>query len=233
MKITAIIPCRSGSKGIIDKNIKLYKNKPLIAHSIELALKCDRIDDVVVSTDSEKYADIARKYGAKVPFLRPPEISGDLSSDFDFLYHYLIFSKDDPNLIVQLRPTYPNRSLGLLNKCLDKMMKNMQFDSLRTVVPFEKSPYKMYQINNNQLLPLFKYVNDINEPYNQARQMLPQCYLHNGCIDIIKSSTILKKKSCSGDLILPFIMNNQELYDIDSLEDWTKAENACLENVTI
>jgi CMP-N,N'-diacetyllegionaminic acid synthase len=182
-KILCIIPARSGSKGIIHKNIKIFRGKPLLAWSIEHALKCKYSKNmrIIVSTDSKEYVEIAKKWGADVPFLRPKEISGDLSTDYECIKHAIEWLKINenynPNIILQLRPTQPCRKIEDINKCLDIFIHNYNnYDSLRTVVPFEKSPYKMYTIdlNNIMLKPLFNKVNEINEPYNQCRQILPQ-----------------------------------------------------------
>ena len=229
LKIVALIPARSGSKGIPDKNIKEYHNLPLITHSINIAKKSTYITDIVVSTDSEEYKEICEKNGAKCPFLRPAEISGDLSTDYEFIKHYVEWMQNNdykniPDLIIQLRPTYPNRRIFDLNKCIQILIENQEYTSLRTVIPYEKSPYKMYLTENNTLKPLFEEVNELNEPYNRCRQDLPTTYLHNGCIDIIRTSSFIKYNSITGPKIYAYIMDKEEVNDIDSLEDWEKSE---------
>jgi CMP-N,N'-diacetyllegionaminic acid synthase len=231
MKIIAIIPARSGSKGIPDKNIKLYKEKPLLAHSILQALQSKHITEVYVSTDSIQYKEIALQYGALVPFLRPSEFSDDLSPDIDLFKHFLEYYQENnnetyPDIIVQLRPTYPNRTVELLDNCIETFINNYDsYDSLRTVIPLNKSPYKMYYIGEqNLLIPYLLTYKDIIEPYNQARQLLPQTYLHNGCIDIIKSHTIINKNLLSGNNIYPFVMDENENNDIDTEEDLINSE---------
>jgi CMP-N,N'-diacetyllegionaminic acid synthase len=231
MKILALIPARSGSKGIKGKNIKLFNGKPLIHWSINLAKKCKHITRVICSTDSFDIAKIANESGAEIPFLRPKKISQDLSTDFDFIHHCLKYLYENetykPDLIIQLRPTYPTRNLEILNKSIELFKKNYDnYDSLRTVIKNEKSPFKMYIINKHNLQPLFKTINNIKEPYNKCRQELPITYLHNGYIDIMKYDTIMKLNSVTGDKIYPFIMNKNEYHDIDTLEDWEKAENS-------
>ena len=228
--ILCIIPARSGSKGLPDKNIKEFRRHPLLSWSITQALHSKHYMKIVVSTDSEQYAKIARKYGAEVPFIRPSEISGDLSTDYECIKHCVEWleknEKYTPDIILQLRPTQPCRNIETINKCLDIFIENLDnYDSLRTVIKIDKSPYKMYQIdtNNNKLIPLFNEFKDIKEPYNQCRQILPECYLHNGYIDILKIET-LKNGSISGNNIYPYLMNKDEDIDIDTLEDWKKAE---------
>jgi len=231
LKILCIIPARSGSKSLPHKNIKNFNGKPLMAWSIEQSKECKYKNQIkiVVSTDSEKYRDIAVKWGAEVPFIRPQEISGDLSTDYECIKHAVIWLSENenykPDIILQLRPTQPCRKVEDINKCLELFLENRNnYDSLRTVVEFEKSPYKMYTIHsNNELQPLHKKVNVIKEPYNQSRQVLPKTYLHNGYIDIFNTE-ILEKETISGDKIYPYIMNKNDTIDIDTIDDWEKAE---------
>jgi N-acylneuraminate cytidylyltransferase len=234
MRILCIIPARSGSKGIPDKNIKILNNKPLLCHSIDQAQKSKYFINkqmrVIVSTDSTNYAKIAKENGAEIPILRPVEIAGDLSTDYEFIKHmvdYLIESeKYYPDIILQLRPTQPIRKVDDIDKCLDIFIeKYEELDSLRTVVPFEKSPIKMYKIEDNNLIPFFPLLvledKIMFEPFNQPRQLLPQSFLHNGYIDILKPS-ILESGGISGNKIYPYIMNKEDTIDIDTLEDWNK-----------
>lgn len=233
LKILCLIPARSGSKGIPHKNIKLLNGKPLLCYSIDQAKNCSYIKNmrVVVTTDSEEYAEIAKAHGAEVPFIRPKEISQDLSTDLEFIQHALKwFDENDnytPDIILQLRPTQPHRKISDINATLAMFIEKMaSYDSLRTVVEFDKSPYKMYRISSEhkRLNPLFDCVDDIdNEPFNQCRQLLPKTYLHNGYIDILKAS-IVKDNKISGEKILPYIMKKTDTIDIDTENDWKKAE---------
>ncbi len=228
MKIVALIPARGGSKGLIDKNIKSYRGKPLIYYSINLAKYCKYITDIVVTTDYDNIKEVALKYGARVPFKRPSEISQDLSRDEEFIDHYLNWTRQNepenmPDLIVQLRPTYPNRRLNVLDFCIEIMMKNPSFTSLRTVTEYDKSPFKMYTIGD-RLIPLFEKVDGLNEPYNRCRQELPKTYLHNGYIDIIRVKSYFEQKSITGNMIYPYIMDKNEVDDIDNEIDWCRSE---------
>ena len=229
IKILCIIPARSGSKGIPNKNIKLFNKQPLLYWSISQAQQLKYNVRILLSTDSEEYRKIAIKYGAEVPFLRPKEISDDTSTDYEFIKHaidwYKINKNYIPDVILQLRPTYPTRNVQIIDECLTIFLKNRHiYDSLRTVIPTYKSPYKMYVINDTILTPLFKEVNNIKEPYNQCRQILPKVYLHNGYIDILNTS-IVNNKTISGNKIYPYIMSKEEYHDIDTIDDWEKAEN--------
>ena len=235
MKILCLIPARSGSKGIKDKNIKLFKKKQLLFWSMAKALNSSFVKQmrIIVSTDSLLYGKIAINNGAEVPFLRPKEISKDLSTDKEFIIYTIERLKKDegyePDLILQLRPTYPLRKIKIIDDCIQKFIDNYtKYDSLRTIVPFNKSPFKMYTLENNNLKPLFRntIINDriFSEPYNECRQNLPDTYLHNGYVDILKTS-ILKNNVISGDKIYGYLMSEDETHDIDYLEDWNICEN--------
>ena len=233
-KIMCIIPARSGSKGIPHKNIKMFKGLPLLAWSIKQARESKYADNIriIVSTDSLEYQKIAINSGAECPFLRPSEISKDLSTDYECISHCINWLNTNenytPDIILQLRPTQPCRKVDDIDKCLDIFIeKYNEYDSLRTVVEFEKSPYKMYSVddNSNYLRPLFNEVNKIKEPFNQCRQVLPTAYLHNGYIDIIKTD-ILNTGTISGTKIYPYIMDKKDTIDIDTMNDWHKAEKS-------
>ena len=230
MKILCIIPARSGSKGIPHKNIKLFHEKPLLSWCISQAQQSKYNMRIIVSTDSQQYATIANNHGAETPFLRPSEISQDLSTDYECIKHCLDWLKNNenyiPDIVLQLRPTQPLRKIETIDKCLDIFVENRNnYSSLRTVVEFQKSPYKMYNIIDNQLLPLFTEINNIKEPYNQCRQVLPKTYLHNGYIDIFNAD-IIHDNTISGLSIYPYVMNKNDVIDIDNNDDWIKAENS-------
>lgn len=228
MDILCIIPARSGSKELPHKNIKNYKGHPLLTHSI-IQAKQSRYDmRIVVSTDSKEYAGIAKMYGAEIPFLRPTEISNDLSTDYECIDHCLKYLKEhdnyEPDIVLQLRPTQPERTIKHIDDCLERFIQvRHEYDSLRTVIPIDKSPYKMYLIGDQTLIPLFKEVDGIAEPYNRCRQELPQAYLHNGYIDIMNYDTIANQKSVTGNKIYPYVMDSEDKIDIDTQRDWIMA----------
>lgn len=230
MKILVVIPARSGSKGIKDKNIKSFLGKPLMVWSIEQAQKSKYSNNmkIVVSTDSEKYQKIALAANAECPFLRPEEISGDLSTDYECINHCVNYYNKEliyhPDIILHLRPTQPCRKVYDIDTCIELFEKHIhKYDSLRTVVEIEKTPYKMYQIENEYLKPLFTKYNEEIEPFNKGRQIFPKVYLHNGYIDILKPSLLVENK-LSGERIYPYVMNKHDTVDIDMEEDWVKAE---------
>ena len=229
LKILVIIPARSGSKGIKNKNIMNFRGKPLLAWSVEQALasRFSNAMKIIVSTDSDEYKKIAESYGAEVPFLRPSEISGDFSTDYECFLHCHEWLKKNQDyhadIIVHLRPTQPCRSVEVLDSCIAKFIENYKYyDSLRSVIPQEKSPCKMYYVNRDDVLvPILEKWENLKEPFNLGRQQLPQFYLHNGYVDILKAS-VLSGGSVTGQRIYPFVMDKTDNVDIDSLEDLEK-----------
>lgn len=222
----ALIPARSGSRSIKDKNILEFRGKPLLAHSVEQALNSQYIDKVYLSTDSPKYAEIGKFYGAEVPFLRPESISGDFSTDYEVFEHFLSFLKNE-NLVqadvyIHLRPTYPTRTTEMLDRAIVHFMKHFnEADSLRSVTEPPITPYKMWRPDGEYLKPLL-YVKGIKELYNMPRQKLPKVYFQNACIDMMKAETLTEKKSMTGERILAFEMDASEIHDIDTMEDFQR-----------
>lgn len=221
--VLAIIPARSGSKSVVDKNIRNIAGKPMIAYSIEHGLKAECIDRVIVSTDSEKYADISREYGAEVPFIRPAEYATDTSLDIDVFRHALTFLKEnegyEPELVVQLRPTYPIRRINDIEAMVKYMKEHSDVDSMRCIAPAKEIAYKMwFKDDEGMLSPI---MTDIPECYNMPRQQLPKIYYQNACIDVVRAKVILEQNSMSGKKIAGYEMD--ENFDIDTEEEFKRA----------
>ncbi len=218
MHILAVIPARSGSKKVVNKNIRLINGIPLFAYSILHAHHSDLINRIIVSTDSIKYRNIAKKYNAEVPFLRPDNISGDYSTDFEVFKHLLSWLKKNenyvPDILVHLRPTYPYRKAEDIDLMIKMLIEN-DVDAVRSIAPAKENPFKMWLLEeNNTIKPLISKVYKINEPYNSPRQLLPTPYIQNASIDVLWSKTVLVKGSMTGKKILGYVMNHN--YDIDN-----------------
>ena len=216
--ILAVIPARGNSKSIKNKNIKLLFGKPLIYYSISIAKRSKLINRVIVSSESKKIINIAKKYGAEAPFTRPKKFSKDNSKDLGVFLHCLKWLKKNenyiPDLIVHLRPTYPIRSVNVVNKAIKFALKNRNYDSIRSVCEPFQNPYKMWYLNNNNLLtPILGSFK--RELYNFPRQKLKKTYWQNTYLDIIKYNTIKNKKSMTGKKIIPFILSPNSIFDID------------------
>jgi CMP-N-acetylneuraminic acid synthetase len=226
MKILAFIPARSGSKRIPNKNIKLLNGKPLIAYTIEAAKNSKFINRIIVSTDSEQIAEIAKKYGAEVPFLRPANISNADSTEMEFFEHALNwFSANEnyePDLNVLLYPTSPFRKTESIDRAISEMLKHPQADSLRSIRLCSEHPYKMWIIKDDLLKSFVKA--EIPDMHTFSYHLLPKVYIQNASIYITRPSTIKDKKSPTGDIIIPFIMDEMESQDINAEIDFYVAE---------
>ena len=223
-KILAIIPCRSGSKGIKNKNIISVFGKPLLYYTIFFAQQCKFIDRIIVSTDSNKYKKIIEKCGINVPFLRPKNISKDFSLDIEVFKHALTWLKQNdsyvPDLVVHLRPTCPIRRIKTLKKAVDIINKVKKIDSVRSISPISESAYKMWFMKNNSMIKTIA-VNNSNykEPHNAPRQKLKKSYLQNSVYDIVRTK-IIKKNLLSGKNVYGLVTN--DTIDIDNKADLKK-----------
>ena len=222
----AIIPARSGSKGVPRKNIKLLGEIPLFAYSIIAAKMMPSVSRVIVSTDSEEYAEIAKEYGAEVPFLRPNEISGDKSTDFDLFLHALNWFKDNENLIpdyiLHLRPTTPLRNPQIMEDAVRLFIENKNLaSSLRSGHSAPESPYKWFLKDDNNY---FKGLRDdlTPEKVNLPRQSFPSVYIPDGYIDILKSDVILTTGTLHGDKMLVF--ESPFCVEVDTKDDFEYLE---------
>ena len=225
--IIGIIPARGGSKGVPRKNIIPLAGKPLIAYSIEDSLNCSLINRTIVSTDDPEIAEVARNYGAEVPFLRPSELAQDDTSDFPVFLHALEWLQANegisPDILVQLRPTTPLRPPGIIERSIKMLLENLEADCVRTVRESPLTPHKMWQSKEGYIKPFIQL--DDQESYNMPRQMLPKVFQHDGVLDVIRTSTILEKKYVTGTRILPLIMDESFLVvDIDRPIDLLIAE---------
>lgn len=227
--VLAIIPARGGSKSIPRKNIRLLGGHPLIAYSIAAGRAAQTVTRLLVSTDDEEIAAVARQYGAEAPFLRPAEHSQDNTPDLPVFRHALDWLREHenyrPGIVVQLRPTSPFRRVSHIDGSVRLLQAHPEADAVRTVcVPFQ-NPFKMWRIDaSGWMQPLGRELGVSVEPYNQPRQALPDVYWQTGYVDACRSATILEKGSMTGERILPLVLDPAEWIDIDSPDDWRRAE---------
>lgn len=227
--ILALIPARGGSKGIPRKNIRDFASYPLIAWSITAGLQAHTVNRVIVSTDDEEIAAVARQYGAETPFMRPHELAQDRTNDLPVFEHALKWLEDiesyKPDIVVQLRPTSPIRPKDCVDDAVRILIENSDADSVRGVVSAGQNPHKMWRFNgyDKPMKPLLE-VEGISEPYNAPRQILPPVYWQTGHIDVIRTSTITRKHSLTGSVVYPLVIDARYTVDIDTLADWTKYE---------
>jgi YrbI family 3-deoxy-D-manno-octulosonate 8-phosphate phosphatase len=228
-EILALIPARGGSKGIPRKNIRDFAGYPLIAWSIAAAKQAACVTRLIVSTDAEEIAAVAREYGAETPFLRPSELAQDQTTDLPVFEHALKWLEENesyrPDIVVQLRPTSPIRPRDCVDRSVKTLVEHADADCVRGVVPAGQNPHKMWRFAGEEqpMRPLLQ-VDGITEPYNAPRQILPPVYWQTGHIDAIRVSTIMQKKSLTGDVIYPLVIDPRYTVDIDNLSDWAKYE---------
>lgn len=227
LKALAIIPARGGSKGIKRKNLIPFKGKPLVVHSICHALASALVDRVLVSTDDEEIRQVALENGAEAPFLRPAELAEDHVLDLPVFEHALTWLKQNegyvPDVVVHLRPTAPYRKSVWIDDAVKLLIDHPEADSVRSVSEPDKHPYRMFTIDRAGFLdPIMKHEHPI--PYLLRRQDLPAVYFYNCVIDVTRPDTIFGKNSMTGDRILPYIMNPDDVIDIDSPRDLKIAE---------
>lgn len=228
-EVLALIPARGGSKSIPRKNIVDFGGHPLIAYSIAAGLAAATVTRVLVSTDDEEIAAISRRYGAEAPFLRPAEHAGDHTPDLPVFTHALSWLQENqgykPDIVVQLRPTSPFRKVRHIDQAVYRLLERPEADAVRTVcVPFQ-NPFKMWYIGPDGFMqPLGTKLGISQEPYNQPRQALPEVYWQTGYVDAAWADTLLLKNSMTGDAILPLVIEPSEWIDIDSRDDWRRAE---------
>jgi len=223
--VVAIVPARGGSKSIPRKNIKPLAGVPLIAYSIAAGLQAETVSRVIVSTDDEEIAAVAREYGADVPFMRPAELAQDMTLDLPVFQHaveWLRANGDPPDVVVQLRPTTPFRPKEMVDQAVRALLADPTADSVRGVVPSGQNPYKMWKLNDDGSMRALLDEGFV-EPYNMPRQQLPQTYWQTGHIDAIRPDVIMAG-TMSGAKILPLMIEPRFTIDIDTLLDWERAE---------
>jgi CMP-N-acetylneuraminic acid synthetase len=224
MKVLGLIPARAGSKRIPKKNIKFLCGKPLIAWTIETALKSTKLSNVIVSTDDEEIADIAKSYGANVPFMRPSHLSEDLTPGIAPALHAL---EHLPNydVILLLQPTSPLRK----NEDIDGIIKlflEKKASSAVSVCEASNHPNWTYFIKDQKL------INCYEKSTISRRQELPIAYTLNGALYLASRSFILDKKSFIGESTMSYLMPQNRSIDIDDMHDWRFAEYLLNNNIS-
>lgn len=226
-KSIAFIPARSGSKRVPDKNIKLLGGHPMLAYTVRAAIDSAVFDSVICATDSDLYADIARHYGAEVPFLRSMDISGDKSPDIEWVIWMLKELKAlgrDYEIFSILRPTSPFRLPQTIRRAWDIFINDTGIDSLRAIEKCKQHPGKMWVIRGKRMLPLLPYANGTTPWHSSQYAALPEIYAQDASLEIAWSRVALEQNSIAGESIIPFVSQGLEGFDINELEDWWMAE---------
>jgi CMP-N,N'-diacetyllegionaminic acid synthase len=230
-EIIALIPARSGSKGVPHKNIRKLGGHSLLEWSIAACKASMTINRTIVSTDSEEYARISRDLGAEAPFLRPTKFSDDNSSDYTFIIHALDWFKlngSEPKYIVHIRPTTPFRNPNLIDQAVEKFINNPHATALRSVHPMSESAYKTFEIGSSGQLKRIASQSTELDAANNARQEFPSTYVANGYVDVLSTHFIRKSQLIHGNHVLPFF--TQVVGEVDTEDDFLKLEFELAQN---
>ncbi|MCU0560477.1 MAG: acylneuraminate cytidylyltransferase family protein [Desulfobacterales bacterium] len=224
----ALIPARSGSKRVPDKNIRPLAGHPLIAYSISAALQSGVFAAVVVSTDSQRYAEIARRYGAEVPFLRPAEFSGDTSPDIEWVEYTLkrlaAEGRSYEGFSI-LRPTSPFRLPETIQRAWSEFLAETGVDSLRAVEKCSQHPGKMWVVRGRRMLPLLP-IGPAEQPWHSSQYpSLPEVFVQNASLEIAWSRVVFDTRTIAGHVVMPFLTRDAEGFDVNSPYDWELAEH--------
>ena len=226
--IVALIPARAGSKRLFDKNIRPLAGHPLIAYTISAALQSEVFSAVLVSTDSQLYADMARYYGAEVPYLRPAEIAGDLSPDIEWVEYALNRLQQDGqeyDCFSILRPTSPFRLPETIQRAWRAFKNEKGVDSLRAVEKCKQHPGKMWVVRANRMVPLLA-LTPREQPWHSSQyQSLPEVYAQNASLEIAWTRVVFEERTIAGNVLMPFFTKDYEGFDLNSPYDWNLAEH--------
>lgn len=224
--VVAIIPARSGSKSIKDKNLANLGGYPLLAYSIVAAKLSKRVDRVLLSTDSERYAELGRRFGAEAPFLRPPEISTDRSTDRDFMSHAMEWVKKHdshlPEYWVHLRPTTPLRNPAHIDEAIAVFEECPEATALRSVHSSPESPFKWFRRNEQGFLTALTSDDTSLDRFNLPRQAYPEVFIPDGYVDIVRSSFVLGSSQFHGDHVIGYV--SPPCTEVDSEEELERIE---------
>lgn len=223
----ALIPARSGSTRVPHKNIRRLAGHPLMAYSISAALDSGVFSEVILSTDSEMYAEIARYYGASVPFMRPAEYAGSSSPDIEFVEHAL------ENLSQQgreydcfsiLRPTSPFRKAETIERAWNEFLAQDGVDSLRAVEKCHEHPCKMWVVRGERMMPLIPFGPAAQPWHSSQYPTLPEVYIQNASLEIAWTRVATVGRTIAGNVLMPFITLGDEGLDVNDEYDWLLAE---------
>jgi N-acylneuraminate cytidylyltransferase len=234
--VVALIPARGGSKRVPGKNVRMLDGHPAIAYTIAAARASRVFDAVMVSTDAEEIAAIARHYGAEVPFLRPAAFAGDTSPDIEWLEHMLGELRRQGrtwDCFSLLRPTSPFRSAAMLQRAWARFCGEQGVDSLRAIEKCAQHPGKMWVVRGSRMVPLLPFASTRTaadgrveeQPWHSTPyQALPPVYVQNASLEIAWTRVVVERRTIAGDVVVPFVTEGYEGFDINDPHDWLIAE---------
>jgi N-acylneuraminate cytidylyltransferase len=223
----ALIPARQGSKRVPGKNVRVVNGHPILAYSIAPALESGVFDAVMVSTDSAEIAAVAQHYGAEVPFLRPAEFAGDTSPDIEWLDYTLKELRQQGrtwDCFSLLRPTSPFRTAATIRRAWARFTAQEGVDSLRAVEKCAQHPGKMWVVRGERMVPLMPFGPEEQPWHSTPYQALPPVYVQNASLEIAWTRVVFERGTIAGDVVVPFVTEGYEGFDINDPMDWMIAE---------
>jgi CMP-N-acetylneuraminic acid synthetase len=222
-----LIPARQGSKRVPGKNVRALGGHPVLAYTIAAAIESGIFESVIVSTDSEEVAAVARHYGAEVPFLRPAAFAGDTSPDIEWVEYTLAELTRQGrswDCFSLLRPTSPFRSAETIRRALTQFLAQKGVDSLRAVELCAQHPGKMWIVRGARMYPLLPFGNGDRPWHSTPYQALPPVYVQNASLEVAWTRVVTERRSIAGDVMMPFLTEGHEGFDINDPHDWAIAE---------
>ena len=219
----ALIPARSGSERVRDKNIRPLAGHPLLAYAIATARQAGSFDRVVCSTDSGKIAEVAQRYGAEVPFLRPTELATATSPDIEWITHALAELDEHYDLFAIVRATNPFRGPDVLRHGFEQLLATPEADSIRAVELVKQHPGKMWLVEGATMRPLLDQ-SHLDAAWHAGQyQALPEVYVQNSALEIAWTRVVSQTGTREGRVVAPYFTDGAEGFNIDDEEDWERA----------
>jgi N-acylneuraminate cytidylyltransferase len=225
-RAVAFVPARSGSERVPHKNVRPIAGHPLLAYAVETALQSGVFERVVVSTDSEEIADVARWYGADVPFLRPAEYATSTSPDIEWLAHTLEHLEEPYDLFALIRATNPFRGPAVVRRGFEQLLGTPEADSIRAVELVKQHPGKMWLVadDGRTMTPLLEQ-SHLDVAWHAGQyQALPSVYVQNSALEIAWTRVVTETGTREGRVLAPFLTRGLEGFNVDDEEDWERAE---------
>jgi N-acylneuraminate cytidylyltransferase len=221
--LVALIPARSGSERVRDKNIRPLAGHPLVAYAIASARESGIFDRIVCSTDSGKIAEVAQRYGADVPFLRPAKFATATSPDIEWITHTLEHLDQHYDLFAIVRATNPFRGPDVLRRGLEQLLATPEADSIRAVELVKQHPGKMWVIEGKTMRPLLDQSQLASAWHAGQYQALPEVYAQNSALEIAWTRVVSQTGTREGRVVAPYLTEGYEGFNIDDEEDWERA----------
>jgi len=219
----ALIPARAGSERVPDKNIRPLAGHPLLAYAIASARQAGVFDRVICSTDSTKIADVAKRYGADVPFLRPAKFATSTSPDIEWITHVFERLEEHYDLFAIVRATNPFRGPDVLQRGLEQLLATPEADSIRAVELVKQHPGKMWLLDGKTMRPLLDQSHLESAWHAGQYQALPQIYVQNSALEIAWTRVVSQTATREGRVVAPYLTKGYEGFNIDDEEDWERA----------